>query len=231
MEFNHVNFGVLILQSILASLEFFNHLGDEELHSLACNVRIFDFNPKEILFYEGDVKSRLYYLLSGEIKFYKVDRFDNEIFLYYLECNSMISDTTHIGNFIQRPCFANTEFTKKSQVLAFDDSYFFNLMSRDFAISSYFFKEVCRRIEQLEKVIKRDVVHDGTAKVAHMIVNDTKRFNSLKKHEIAYELHMQPETLSRILKKMVRNDLIFVDKGSMVIRKIEGLKEIYEIGE
>lgn len=231
MKPNYDNFGVTILQNILSSLKFLRHLKNEELHSLAKNVQRIDFNPKEILFYEGDVKNRLYFLLSGEIKFYKIDRFDNEIFLYYIERNSMISDTTHISNFTQRPCFANTEFTKKSQVLAFDDSYFFKLMSRDFAISSYFAKEVYRRIEQLENVIKRDVVHDGTAKVAHMIVNDTKRFNTLKKHEIAYELHMQPETLSRILKKMVRNELIVVDKSSIVIRKLEGLKAIYEIGE
>lgn len=218
----------MVLQNVLSTLELFRHLNSEELHSLARNSQIFDFNPGEILFYEGDVKNKLYYLLSGEIKFYKIDRFDNEIFLYYLQCNSMISDTAHIGNFIQRPCFANTEFTKKSQVLAFDDSYFFKLMSRDLTISSYFSKEVYRRIEQLENIIKRDVVHDGTAKVAYMIVNDIERFNALKKHEIAYELHIQPETLSRILKKMVRNDLIIVNKNSVVVQKLEGLREIYE---
>lgn len=216
------------LLDIFPSLDFFKHLSSEELSLLANHAQIFDFNSGEVLYYEGDVKNKFYYLLSGEIKFYKIDRFDNEIFLYYLTCNSMISDTTHIGHCVQRPCFATTEFTKKSQIIAFDDRYFFELMGRDFQLSLSFFKDVYKRIERLENVVSRDVVYDGTAKVAHMLVNDLTRFNALKKHEIAYELHMQPETLSRILKKMVRNGLILVDKSSVEVLKIEALREIYE---
>ncbi len=66
------------------------------------------------------------------------------------------------------------------------------------------------------------------AKVAYMISNDLESFNSMKKHEIAYSLHLQPETLSRILKKLNRNDLIRTKNGKIVIVNIAKLKEIYE---
>ena len=65
------------------------------------------------------------------------------------------------------------------------------------------------------------------AKVAHMLCNDLESFNSMKKHEIAYLLHLQPETLSRILKKLNRNGLIEID-GKVTIKNLKSLKMIYE---
>jgi CRP/FNR family transcriptional regulator len=89
-------------------------------------------------------------------------------------------------------------------------------------------KESFMMIQKLQCIISRDIVYDGTAKVAHMLANDLHNFNKLKKHEIAYMLHIQPETLSRILKKLIRNDIIEIDKNNVVILDLEALKEIYE---
>ena len=50
----------------------------------------------------------------------------------------------------------------------------------------------------------------------------------MKKHEIAYCLHLQPETLSRILKKLARNSLIELRNGKIKVKNIEELKNIYE---
>jgi CRP/FNR family transcriptional regulator len=83
-------------------------------------------------------------------------------------------------------------------------------------------------IQQMQCIISRDVVFDGTAKVAHMLVNELDTFNKLKKHEIAYMLHIQPETLSRILNKLTRNGTIEIEKNSVVILNIQELKDIYE---
>ena len=71
-------------------------------------------------------------------------------------------------------------------------------------------------------------VFDGTAKVAHMLINDLQTFNRLKKHEIAYMLHIQPETLSRILNKLTRNGTIEIEKNTIVILNEQELREIYE---
>jgi len=59
-------------------------------------------------------------------------------------------------------------------------------------------------------------------------VNELTTFNRLKKHEIAYMLHIQPETLSRILNKLTRNGTIEIEKNSVVILNIQELKDIYE---
>lgn len=214
--------------NILGGLEFFKCLDFGTLKALSLHVEYKKYSHDEILFYENEVKNKFYYLLEGELRFYKVDRFDNEIFLYYLTCNALVSDTTNTHTLEQKPCFANAVFTKTSCVLEFDDSFFAQLLKDNIYLYKNYVSEITRRVRKLENVINRDVVYDGTAKVAHMLANNLSHFNALKKHEIAYELHMQPETLSRILAKMVRNELIDVHKNCVKILNLLALEEIYK---
>ncbi len=95
-------------------------------------------------------------------------------------------------------CYANAEFLEDSRVLVFNNEKFRELMQTNHDFTKIVLKESFRMIQQLQCIISRDVVFDGTAKVAHMLVNDLRNFNTLKKHETAYMLHIQPETLSRI---------------------------------
>ncbi len=194
--------------------------------SLFCKVK--RFIKKEVLFYENDEIETIYYILKGSIKFYKVDRFDNEIFLYKLSKNSLIFDLSKLCDEFILQCFANAEFTEDSEVLAIDAKKFKALMKADQKLMQRVMKESFLMVQQMQCIISRDIVFDGTAKVAHMIDNDLDDFNKLKKHEIAYMLHMQPETLSRILKKLARNNIIKIVNSQVVVQNEKELKDIYD---
>jgi CRP/FNR family transcriptional regulator len=57
-----------------------------------------------------------------------------------------------------------------------------------------------------------------------MLLNEIERFNRLKRQQIAYELNIQPETLSRILKKFERKGYIaYDDDHHLVIANEEEL--------
>ncbi len=214
-------------KSILSNLEFFAHLNESEIDFLVKSCEIIEYDENEVLFYERDEKDKMYYLIEGEIKIYKVDRFDNEIFLYYLNVHDLVTDFIDMEAKL-KACYANAVFTKKSRVICIDFEIFIKLLQQNVKFYQNFIKECKRRLDRLERVITRDVVYDGTAKVAYELTNNLDKFNSLKKHEIAYELHMQPETLSRILAKMVRNGLIKIVKNRVKILDIDELRGIYE---
>ncbi len=125
-------------------------------------------------------------------------------------------------------CFSNAEFLEDSEVLEIDSQKFRDLMSEDLVLTKNVLKESFFMVRQMQCVISRDIVFDGTAKVAHMIATELENFNVLKKHEIAYMLHIQPETLSRILKKLVRTEAIEIQKSRVYIKNLKKLKEIYE---
>ena len=189
--------------------------------------KIKKFAKGDVLFYENDEVETIYYILGGSLRFYKVDRFDNEIFLYKLSKDSLIFDLSKLCDEFILQCFANAEFTQESEILSIDAKKFKDMMKKNQNLMQIVMRESFLMIQQMQCIISRDIVFDGTAKVAHMIDNDLDDFNALKKHEIAYMLHMQPETLSRILKKLTRNNIIKMENSQVIVLERESLREIY----
>ncbi len=53
-----------------------------------------------------------------------------------------------------------------------------------------------KKTNQLQSLVNRELVFDATAKVAYMLVSDLNMFNKLKRQDVSFMLHIQPETLS-----------------------------------
>lgn len=212
----------------IASIPLFDALSSSDIDTIASFSAIRTYGQGDVLFYEKDDKDAIYYVISGSIKFYKVDRFDNEIFLYKLYSNSLIYNVSKLTDSFFVSCYANAEFLEDSKVLMIQSKPFREMIYANHGLMTKILQESFAMIQQMQCIISRDVVFDGTAKVAHMLVNDLINFNKLKKHEIAYMLHIQPETLSRILNKLTRNGTIEIEKNSVVILNEKELREIYE---
>ncbi len=213
---------------LLQSLPLFHSLEEEDIHTIASFCTVHHHKAGDVLFYEKDSKDAIFYIISGSVKFYKVDRFDNEIFLYKLYSNSLIFNVSKLIDSFFISCYANAEFLEDSTILHIKSTPFREMIYANQRLMKKILEESFSMIQQMQCIISRDVVFDGTAKVAHMLVNDLDTFNSLKKHEIAYMLHIQPETLSRILNKLTRNGTIEIDKNNVVILNVQELKDIYE---
>lgn len=209
----------------LISIPLFSDLAEKELIELAQMSSFRHFPKGDILYYEKEQYNEIYYLKEGLIKVYKVDRFDNEVFMYNLFSDTLISEITdfeHIG------CFANAEFVVDSEVLVIDFDRFQKMYENSPKLMLKLLKEFAKKSKMLQCIINREIVFDGTAKVAFMLINDLRSFNQLKKQEVAYMLNIQPETLSRILKKLTRNKIIDTEGGDVVIRDESALREIFE---
>ncbi len=226
----YANLSKIIRCQMLARLQaspLLKSLPQELIQEISLFCKIKKFSKNEVLFYENDEVETIFYILEGSVKFYKVDRFDNEIFLYKLSKNCLIFDLSKLCDEFILQCFANAEFLEDSTILAIEAKKFKALMKNNQNLMRRVMRESFLMIQQMQCIISRDIVFDGTAKVAHMIDNDLKDFNSLKKHEIAYMLHMQPETLSRILKKLTRIGVITMQNNQVLIQNEKELRDIY----
>ena len=215
-------------REIVANLPLFESLEPNTIDKIVSFSSIKTYQEGDVLFYEKDDKDSIYYIIEGSIKFYKVDRFDNEIFLYKLYSHSLIYNVSKFTDKFFVSCYANAEFLEDSHILVIQSTPFRDMIYSNHQLMGKILEESFSMIQQMQCIISRDVVFDGTAKVAHMLVNELQTFNRLKKHEIAYMLHIQPETLSRILNKLMRNGTIEVEKNNIVILDIQELKDIYE---
>jgi CRP/FNR family transcriptional regulator len=107
----------------------------------------------------------------------------------------------------------------------------FDKFKRDFLsqniLNNEFINEILLKTQQLHCVVNRELVFDASAKVAFMLIDDLDMFNRLKRQEVSFMLHIQPETLSRVLKKLKRADIIDMDNTNIVIKNQDYLKKIY----
>jgi CRP/FNR family transcriptional regulator len=214
------------IKEAIRSINLFSHLSDEEIEKIASISYITSFDPDTVLFYESETTDKLLFLVDGLLKVYKIDKYDNEIFLYYVYPNSMISELSNL-NESKISCFSNSEFLRKSRLLSIDFKKFKDDFLYQNELVLKFINELIYKNQQLQCIVNRELVFDATSKVAFMLINDLQMFNELKRSEVSLLLHIQPETLSRVLKRLSRNEIITIDKSNIVINKEEELRSIY----
>ena len=207
-------------------LDFFKELDNSALDEL-CKISVLNSYPDGYtLYYEEDIQEKIFFLVEGLIKTYKVDRQDNEIFLNYIYSNALISEISSIND-NEIACFTNTEFIKDSIVLEINYAQFKKYFIETNILTTQFISEILTKSKQLYCIIDREVVFDATAKVAYSLYDDLGMFNKLKRQEIASMLHIQPATLSRILKKLVRQEIIEIETTQIIILQKSRLKNIF----
>ncbi|RXJ91566.1 transcriptional regulator [Arcobacter sp. CECT 8983] len=213
-------------KEIFKNINLFSHLEDNEIEKLIEISSISKYDKNSILYYETEDMDKLLFLIEGQIKVYKIDKYDNEIFLYYIYSNSMISELSNL-NQDKIQCFSNAEFVEDSLILSIDYEKFKEMFLYENEFILKFIEELIYKNQQLQCIVNRELVFDATSKVAFMLINDLKMFNQLKRTEVSLLLHIQPETLSRVLKRLSRSDIITIEKGKIIINNEEELKSIY----
>ena len=210
----------------IGKLNFFKSLDTKDLE-IVSSMSIITKHPKNsILYYENDTHNKLFFLVYGLLKIYKVDKFDNEIFLYHIYENSLISELTTIdSNTIH--CFSNAELLEESIILEVDFLHLKEQFLSKNILNNEFINEILLKTHQLHCVVNRELVFDATSKVAFMLSDDLNMFNGLKRQEVSFMLHIQPETLSRVLKKLKRAEIINIENSDIVIKNEDALKKIY----
>ena len=217
----------MTLTQSIKSLDFFENLSDDQIDILSNFSFISKYEKDSILFYETDLKTNLLFLVSGLIKIYKYDKFDNEIFLYHIYSNSLISELSNL-NTNEIFCFSNASFIEDSVVLSID----FLKLQEHFLNNNLLVKELMnsllKKTNQLQSLVNRELVFDATAKVAYMLVSDLNMFNKLKRQDVSFMLHIQPETLSRVLKKLSRDNIIEIENQQVIIKDEIALNSIFK---
>lgn len=214
---------------ILEQLNFFEGCDPEKLTRLSASAKLKTYEASDVMVYEEDDINRVYFLVQGEVKFYKVDRFDAEVFLYTVKDEALL---TNIGslNCDRISCFSNIEFLVPSRVLSCDLEIFKEVVKTDITLLIHLVNLLADQKQLIECTINMGMVYDVTAKVAKMLYDYLNLYNSLKKQEISYRLNIQPATLSRVLAKFIRLGLIAESDHKTVVLKRDELTRYFKEG-
>ena len=194
-------------------IPLFSKMSEENLKALETISQFKSYNADEIVFYEGDAPGTLYILTQGLLRLYKTDPKGNEVYIHQFIPSGLIGELACFEN-MNYP--ATARFITKGQLLKID----YKKLEKDFFqnpdVCMEIIKSLTKKVKILSNVIHKEMILTSEAKVAKLIVENSELFESLKNTQIASILNITPETLSRILTRFKKSELITVEKNHSV---------------
>jgi len=211
----------------IRALPFFKSLSTEHITFLTTISHLENYTADYILHYENTRSNRILFLISGLARAYRIDKHDNEIFLYHIHADALLSDISSTTEETLLS-YANIIIKEDAQVLSIDYAKFKKSFLDTGILSRELASAIIEQSKQLRNIINREFIFDSVSKVAMMLEEDLPMFNRLKRHDVSLMLHIQPATLSRVLSRLKRDEIIDIDKGNVLILDPHRLQSIYK---
>jgi len=215
------------INEAIGQLSFFSNLDENDINQLIAISSLKRYSSNSLLHYEKSQNTNLLFLVKGLAKAYKIDKHDNEIFLYYVYKNQMISEISTLKA-DKLLSYSNIIFVEDSQILSIDYGAFKREFLDKGLLCLELANEIIRQSKQLQDLVNREFIFDSVSKVAKMLHSDVDIFNKLKRYDVSLMLHIQPSTLSRVLSRLKRQGIIDIDHGKVIIVDTKVLETIYE---
>lgn len=215
------------IKKTIKSIDFFSSLDEKQIDTLSSISTTHTYTKNYVLHYEKKQNLNLLFLVDGLAKAYKIDKNNNEIFLYHIYKNSLLSEISRVDSKIL-VSFSNIEIVEDASVLSINYQKFYDYFLNKSLLCLEFAHEIVKHSNHLQNLVNREFVFDSVAKVAIMIASDLDMFNKLKRLDISLILHIQPATLSRVLTRLKRNNIINIIHGKIKIIDYNALEAIYK---
>ena len=218
--------------SDLEDIYLFKSLNEKQLARIQECSHHFHLKDKTNIFQQGDDADRFYFLLSGQIKLYRLSEEGDEKIIEII--NSRQSFAEAVTFMDQRRYPVNAETLKNSTLISFDMDVFLNIMKESTDTCLNLLGVMCTRMHKWIDEIDSLTLHNATYrliaylldKVPHGVIEAPQVHLSTPKNVIASRLSIQPETFSRILSRLNKKGLIKSSGQNIVLHDIEGLRQL-----
>ncbi|HEF1622508.1 Crp/Fnr family transcriptional regulator [Campylobacter lari] len=180
------------------------------------------FNKGNILFFQGEKANKIYILLSGKVRIYKVNAKGFELTLHTLTPVNFIAEMP-VFEGINYP--ANAICEQDCEICVFDFDEFRKLCLENGEFSFLLLTSLIGKIRILENFIRQKSL-DLKSRLVSFLLENEEKLQNLKQKEIAVILNLPPESLSRFLKELKQNELICTNKGKIAILNKEKMQNL-----
>jgi len=220
---------------IISQATLFNGLSQEQLSQIR-QIAINKFYDKgKTIFLESDDCNGFYIVIAGKVKIYKVSLEGKEHILHIYGPGNPFGE---VPVFSGRKFPANAETILKSHLLFIPRQAFVDLISEHPSLAMNMLAILSMRLRQFTVQIENLSLKEIPSRLASYLTyladeQATVDFVSLtiSKGQLASLLGTIPETLSRILTKMSKQDLIQVEGRNIKLLNRNGLEELAQQGK
>ncbi len=205
---------------MLKNIRYFASFDDSTLQELAKICTIKKLVLGEILFYEGDEPTNIYYLSSGYLNILKNNGNLKQTYVHTIGPGFLIAEVT-IFEDIKYP--ATTEAIQECELLVINKREFIEKFFKDINLLQEIVKSLSMKVKYLMNSLESETSISTNLKIAKFIIKNEANIKKIKHKDIAYELNTTSETVSRILKKFMQQG--FLSKTNpIIVKDIQGIR-------
>lgn len=208
----------------LKDIPLFSALDEEQLAKLQSDVHIHQYDKESIVFYEGDESKYMYILLEGAVNLYKTAPKGRKVHMHNFEAPEAVA---LFVAFERIPFPATCELITEGYIGLLPIEKLHACLG-DTNFSTALVKSMARRMRVLSNLLHKETVYSSEAKIADILCTNPSIFKRLKNTEIAAILNITPETLSRILTKLKKENIIRIDGNNVNIINQDALDKVLE---
>lgn len=196
----------------------FSDLDEAQLQRVARHAAHVHLNDGEALFEQGDLATRFYLLLSGQVKLFRLSPAGNEKVVDIVIPGSTFAEALM---FLDRPHYpVGAQALQASELISIDAADFADMLRGSVDTCFVMMGAMSQRLRGLLREIDDLSLHSASCRVAAYLVKHapagTESFElPVAKQIVASRLSVTPETFSRIIKQFSNSGLIRI-AGSRV---------------
>ena len=216
----------------IGTIYLFKSMDEKQLSRVLDSSHHFELKEKSGIFQQGEEADRFYYLLSGQVKLYRLSEEGDEKIIEIINPGQSFAEAV---TFMKRRHYpVNAETLKNSELISFDMSTFLDIMQESNETCLNLLGVMCTRMHKWIDEIDSLTLHNATYrliaylldKVPPGVVEAPQVHLSTPKNVIASRLSIKPETFSRILSRLNQKKLIESSGQDIILHDIEGLRDL-----
>ncbi|WP_028468625.1 Crp/Fnr family transcriptional regulator [Neptunomonas japonica] len=211
----------------------FSSLKDEDLVQLFERARPIDLVAHEKLFSQGEKADRFFIVVSGSVKLFRFSKDGQEKVIEVIEEGHSMAEAIMFMEDLS--CYpVNAEALEKTTVVGFNSSLYLQILESSpqscFKILGTLSRRLHTRLNEIETLTLKNARHRACRYLLDLAGKDALSGQEIHlpvaKQLIAARLAMQPETLSRILRELIKEEIIIVNGRDVTINNLERLKAV-----
>jgi CRP-like cAMP-binding protein len=207
--------------------QLFSSLSPIQLNQVLASASLVNFAAEQILFHQGDVAKRFYFVLTGHLHLFRTNVQGQVKVIEVVRSGSTFAEALM---FNKQACFpVSAQALSQSEVVSFDSDTYLQLLKLNpdacIAIMADLSVRIRKHLNEVEMVSLQNAQH----RLLLFLLRNMKVLGNnqgeikldIPKRLLASRLSIQPETFSRLIKKMSQEGLISEDHGIIHIHDVE----------
>jgi len=219
-----------ITEEELREIYLFSSLNDKQLAVIKRSSRYIRLGDGEFLFQHGDPASRFFVVREGYIKLVRLSFEGAEKVIEVIPPNKSFAEAIMFMSKQTYPVTAQA--IGKVELIAFENNVFLSILENSFDTCLRMMNSMSMRLRMWLNEIDNLTLQNATFRLINYLLcqvpagvkGEYQIKLGVPKHIIASRLSITPETLSRILKQMSKENLLSVKGKTIDIHNIDGLR-------